>query len=275
MKIVFFGSSSYVLSIIDSLRVRFDLVLIVTTEHDPSDPLAAYCKTHAIPITSRKRFSEEFINKLASLNAGIGVLASFGLIVPEHVLTIFPKGIINIHPSYLPAYRGPTPAQTAILNGDSQTGVSIIKLDNKLDHGPLLAQAKENILPTDTAESLYIRLFHKGAALLTASLQTYMTGILTLREQDHEHATYTNILQRESGYIDLENPPTKEIVARMIRAFHPWPGAWTKLNTRNNTLKIVKFLPDQKIQMEGKKPVHLKDFFNGYPEFKDAISRLF
>src|SRR6185503_10774343 len=117
--------------------------------------------------------------------------ASFGLLLPKEALDLFPKGIINIHPSLLPQYRGAMPVQSALLNGDSATGVSIIKLDEEMDHGPLLAQETAEILPSDTSASLHDRLFEKGAELLTKILPEYINNKLKLTEQDHANATFT------------------------------------------------------------------------------------
>jgi methionyl-tRNA formyltransferase len=189
-------------------------------------------------------------------------------------LNIFPKGIINIHPSLLPKYRGPTPVQTAILNGDNTTGLTIIKLDEQVDHGPILAQRKEPILENDTAESLYERLFKLSASSIVSTIELYLKGKIELRKQNHAKATFTKRLSREDGHIDLQNPPAKEIFDRMIRAYDPWPGVWTKWKMENGKWKIVKFLPEKKIQVEGKKLMSYKDFVNGYPEAKDLIKKL-
>jgi len=217
----------------------------------------------------------------------VGILASFGAIVPKEILN-FPKhGILNIHPSLLPKYRGPSPAQTAILNGKKQTGVTIIRMDEQIDHGPIVAQIIEEILPTDTSESLYFRLFSAGAEVLKTILPAYLGGRIRLREQTHSQATYTKKLTREDGFI----PPEKikmategtnaNLVDRQIRAYYPWPGTWTnlKLKTENSKpsskrLKILKahlegkkLVLDQ-VQLEGKKPVSFGQFCEGYPEAK-------
>ncbi|MDP2638206.1 MAG: methionyl-tRNA formyltransferase, partial [Candidatus Levybacteria bacterium] len=170
MNIVFFGSSKQVIPIIEVLRKNFDLKLVLTTE-DPkpnlasqdqvlrSYPVVKYCLENKIPYLSVSTLSDQKVkSQLLSVNCQIAILADFGLIIPQEILNAFPKGIINIHPSVLPKYRGPTPVQTAILNGEKITGVSIIKLDEEIDHGPILGQEKEKILPTDTSESLYKRL---------------------------------------------------------------------------------------------------------------------
>jgi len=217
----------------------------------------------------------------------VGILASFGAIVPKDFLNFPRKGILNIHPSLLPKYRGPSPAQAAILNGERQTGVTIIKMDEEIDHGPIVAQLAEEILPTDTSESLYFRLFSAGAEVLKTILPAYLEGRIELQEQNHSAATYTKRLSREDGFISLEKlkeaikGANAEFVDRQIRAYYPWPGSWTnlKLKTKNSKLnnkrlKILKahlehgkLVLDQ-VQLEGKKPVSFKQFCEGYPEVK-------
>jgi len=234
----------------------------------------------------------------------VGILASFGAIVPPAILN-FPKhGILNIHPSLLPKYRGSSPVQAAILNGERQTGVTIIKMDEKIDHGPIVAQFSEEILPADTAEKLYFRLFSAGAEVLKTILPAYLDGRIQLREQDHSRATYAKKLTRENGFISLERLKeatmgnNAEIVERQIRAYYPWPGTYTiikfkiqsanwqtkfkiqptgwliKSKIQNKRLKILRaHLENERlvldtVQLEGKKPVNFQQFRQGYPEVK-------
>jgi methionyl-tRNA formyltransferase len=270
LKIVFFGSSGYVIPIIKELKKNFDLSLVVTTEKtDGAVPY--FCGQNNIQFLSVSNFKDESIkNSIINIKAPIAVVADFGLIIPEDILNSFPKGIINIHPSLLPKYRGPSPVQTAILNGDKITGVSIMKLDKEVDHGPLLGQEEDKILDTDTSRSLYKRLFDKGAILLIKVLDLYLKDNLKLVAQNDKEATFSHTLKREDGFIDTTNPPLKEVIQRMIRAYFPWPGVWFKTKL-NGTEKIVKLLPGQRIQVEGKNPMTHKDFLNGYPEAKEIL----
>jgi methionyl-tRNA formyltransferase len=291
-KIIFFGSSSYVLPIIKILKENFDLVLIVTTEQRDTDSVPGFCKEERIPCLQIQRFNDETIEQLKKLQAPVAVLASFGLIIPQTVLDIFPKGILNIHPSLLPKYRGATPVQSALLNGDKETGVTIIRLDSEMDHGPILAQEKAEIKLEDTAESLYNQFFQQGAEMIKNLLPEYIYPEpfdklrIKLVDQDHTKATYTQrVLTRQDGYFDIENPPSPEQLDRMIRAYYPWPGVWTKWKIsskggsasggENGKWKILKFLPNKQLQVEGKKPVSHKDFLNGYPQLKEKIEKLF
>lgn len=284
-RIVFFGAGSYVSRIVESLKKEFK-VYIFTTEIEENSAFILYCKHSNISYISVKKFDQQIINDIKEIGAKIAVLAYFGLIVPKEVLELFPLGIINVHPSLLPKYRGATPGQAAILAGDKITGVSIIKLDEEVDHGPILAQIEEKIEPRDTSETLYARLFQKGADLLSQVLPKYIAGEIKPIEQDHSKATMTDRLTRESGFIDLTKPPSSTQLDRMIRAYYPWPGVWFRIpvslrpltprGERGSNLrgKIIKLFPEDKIQVESKNVMKLSDFVNGYPEGHEILERL-
>lgn len=242
-KVVFFGSGKFVEPVIKTLKKNFELTQIVT----PQDEL--------------------------SKAADIGIIANYGRIVPKSVIKSFPKGIINIHPSLLPKYRGPTPVPTAILEGEEKTGVSIIKIDEEVDHGPILIQKEEKISPEDTSETLLNRLFKIGAELLPNVIERYIKGEIEPVEQEHNLATFTKALKKKMGFIDLENPPLPDLLDRMIKAYYPWPGVWTKADLGGKVL-ILKLLPEKKIQIEGKKPMSYKDFANGYKQqFESSLEK--
>jgi len=275
MKIVFFGSSKYVIPALEVLKNNSDLCLVVTTEKDSTEAVPAYCKANNIPYLSVDDLkNEEVLAKIKNEDAEVGVLGYFGRIVPQDLLSVFPKGIVNIHPSLLPLYRGPTPVQTALLNGDTKTGTTIIVLDKEVDHGPILSQQTEKILPDDTTDSLHSRLFKIGAELIKDVLPKYLNGKINPIEQEHGSATCTNHLSKKDGQFDIESPADKEKLDRMIRAYFPWPTAWTRIKI-NGKEKLVKFLPGQRLQVEGGKPMSTKDFLNGYPEMKSRIEKLF
>ena len=273
MKIVFFGTGAYVLPILKVLNSNFDLSLVLTTEKNENGPVSKFCKENGIECLAVDKITGEIVSKIKTADAKVAVLAYFGMILPKQILELFPKGIINIHPSLLPKYRGPTPGQTAILNGDKKTGVTIIKLDKEVDHGPILSQQEEQILPSDTSETLYIRLFKIGSQLLAKSLPTYLAGELKITEQDHNLATFTKTLTRDSGFINIDDVTDKDVIENMIRAYFPWPSVWFKTKL-GNAKKIIKLLPENKIQVEGKNPMNYKDFINGYKEGGKLLSKL-
>lgn len=211
---------------------------------------------------------------LKETKADVGILAAFGAILQTELLSWPEKGILNIHPSLLPKYRGPSPIQTALVNGDKTTGVSIIKLDEQIDHGPIIGQEKTGINENDNSQSLYQKLFTKGAQMIVELLPDYVQGKFKPQPQNHQEATYTQKLTKDSGQIDWQKD--NQYNERLINAMYPWPGAWTDIKIKNETkrLKILKshlegknLIIDQ-VQLEGKKPVSFKQFKEGYPKTK-------
>ncbi len=268
MKVVFFCSSRYVIPVLEMLHNNFDLPLVVTTEQNKMDPVPFYCNSKKIEYITVRKSADLISNyQIEQSMALVGVVADFGLLIPERVISAFSYGILNIHPSLLPKYRGPSPVQNAILNGDAQTGVSIIKLDKYVDHGPILAQIEEKIKPNDTAKTLYERLFKLSARLLEKALVKLENSQAHFSPQDQESATFTKPLAKDDGYYDLKSiPGSKDFFERMVRAYYPWPGVWIKASVNENEqVKMVKFLPDKKIQVEGGNEMSYKDFLNGYP----------
>lgn len=224
MKIVFWGTPDFVQPIKDTLAKHFTLV--------------------------------------DSLNeADLGVVAAYGRILTKEELDIPKYGFINIHPSLLPKYRGPSPIQQAILNGDKISGITIIKMDEEVDHGPILYQEQIELSDDDNFQTLSKKMFLRAAEILPKIIKDFVSGKITPHRQNKTMVLFCPKLTRESGYFDISSPPSPEKLDRMIRAYYPWPGVWIRWNN-----KIVKFLPEGLIQMEGKKPISLKDFLNGYPD---------
>jgi len=278
-KLIFFGSDDYSVLVLNQIcnDDRYKVVGIST--HVSPSPVKDYAKTlFEIKFTVTKKFDKKFQKLMQEMKPDVGILASYGKVLPKEILAIPKQGILNIHPSLLPKYRGTSPVQTAILNGDKQTGVTIFKMDEKVDHGPILAQFKEPIKPDDTAKSLYERLFETGGKVLITILPAYLKGQIELRKQDHKKATYTKKLARDDGKINWKKGD--EYLERFIRAMFPWPGAWTEIKVKRDTkyvrrrLKILKAHLEKsklildKVQLEGKKPVTWKQFQEGYPEAK-------
>ena len=275
---IFFGASSYVLPIIEYLYNDFDLKLVVTTEKE-SGAVPQYCLSHDITYISVANLKDpSLISKLLALNSSFAILADFGLLIPQSVLDIFPKGIVNIHPSLLPAYRGPTPGLSALLDGQTTTGISIMLLDKELDHGPLIGQITSAIQSEDTSASLYPRLFQEGTDLLKKVLPEYLDGKIQPQPQEDSKATYTlPHLTKETGFVNFHELLTinHQLFDRKVRAYYPWPTLWTRYTNEGRLKgKIIKFLPEGKIQVEGKNPQSYKDFLNGYPEEKEWVEKL-
>jgi methionyl-tRNA formyltransferase len=282
LKVVFFGTPSFVVPVLDNLYQNFTVVGIVTAPDTiqgrkkiltPS-PVSSFGKTNNIPVLTPQQFSEDIVTELKNLAADVFIVAAYGKIIPLEVIDLPKYGSLNIHPSLLPLYRGPSPIQTALLNGDDITGVTIIKMDEKMDHGAILSQWKVELKPDDTFAKLHISLFEDAANRLTGIIKEYIDGSITLTPQDDTKATTCHMITRTSGYFDSNNPPTPIELDRMIRAYFPWPNAWTRLTFANNKEQIVKFYPENKVQIEGGKPMNLEELFNGHPEIKEKISGL-
>ncbi len=180
-----------------------------------------------------------FVEQLAALAPQLGVIAAYGEILRKNVLESIPAGYLNIHPSLLPLYRGPTPVPAAILNGDAETGVTLMRLSRKMDAGPILAQRRLALGLEARSGPLLDQLFQLGAQLLLEHIDAYLAGKLIPQPQDESQASYTTLLSREHGRIDWARPAV--YIERMTRAYDPWPGAYSLW--RGQPLRILAALP--------------------------------
>lgn len=177
------------------------------------------------------------IASLKPHQANIAVLAAYGFIIPQKIIDQFPLGIINIHPSLLPLYRGPTPIESAILFGDSKTGVSIMQISSKMDEGPIYRQKSIKIDQNDTKQTLYLKLQKIGADIVVEVLDNIIKEKLKPRSQPHPvRATYTSKITKQDGEIDWQK--SAETIEREIRAYAGWPSSRTKFN--NISVSITK-----------------------------------
>jgi methionyl-tRNA formyltransferase len=285
MKIVFFGTPDYVLPILDSLHKRFrgkdgksPIVAVITQKPRPTGRKQLLTFSPVDDWAHKRKISIYFDAKdiiKDKVEADLGVLAAYGEFIPKEVLSYLPHGILNVHPSLLPKYRGASPVQEAILNGEKETGVTIMKVDDKWDHGPIISQFKEDISPDDTTGTLRERLFSRSAEVLFGLIKPYLAGKIKPREQNHKEATFTKTIRKEDGYIDLSKAKPEE-TERFVRAMDPWPGAWTKIkiNGREKRLRLLKTHLEEgklildEVQLEGKNVVSGEEFKRGYPEVK-------
>lgn len=167
------------------------------------------------------------LSELKNHKAKIAVLAAYGQIIPQKIIDEFPLGIINIHPSLLPLHRGPTPIESAILSGDKKTGVSIMKLDQKMDSGPLFGLSEVALNGTETKQYLAEKLAEIGSAMLVELLPGIIDGSLIALPQDESKATYDSLIKKADGKIDWSKPA--EQIEREIRAYAGWPKSYTRL----------------------------------------------
>lgn len=181
---------------------------------------------HKIPILTPVK-PAEIKQKLTELNAQAGILAAYGKLIPKEMLKVFPAGVINLHPSLLPKLRGPSPVESAILEGTTKTGVSIIKLVPQMDAGPIYGQSKVQISQTEGKTQLATKLAQAGTKLLIELLPDIIAGKLEPALQQDNQATYTKLIAKKDGEIDWLLPVRQ--VERQIRAFQGWPGSYTKI----------------------------------------------
>ena len=179
------------------------------------------------PKSLRNRDIVELITKLAP---DLIIVAAYGLLIPEEILTIPKYGVVNIHPSLLPKYRGPSPVATALLNGDLITGVSIMLLDKGMDSGPILATENLKITLEHNTQTLTEELFQIGSNLLVSTIPLLVSGQIVPTSQNKDNVTITKLLTKDDGNIDWEF--NSEDISRQIRAFNPWPSAFTYYNSK-------------------------------------------
>lgn len=208
------------------------------------------------------------INKLGGID--FAIIAAYNKIIPKTILDYLPAKFIGVHPSLLPKYRGASPIQTAILNGEKETGVNLYLIDKGVDHGPILAGATCEISEKDNYETMEIKLAELGANLLIENLPKYLEGKLKAIEQNHSQATLTKKFLTEDGQVNLEKDPP-QLIFNKIRALNPDPGVFTFIKTKKGEKRVklleAKLQDDKleliKVQPEGKKPMNYKDFLNG------------
>lgn len=274
MKIIFFGTPDYVIPVLEKLHKYHEIVAVVTQSPKPvgRDKVMTYS---AVDAWAFKKHIPRNFNYVDLPVADMGVCASFGMIIPQVIIDSFPHGIINIHPSLLPMFRGSSPIQATLVSGINPTGVSIIKMVSKVDAGPILTQFKEEVFENDTNETLRTRLFEKSADVLLEMIPAYVEGKIKLKPQDKTKATMTKMVKREDGFVDLYKDD-EALIWRKFRAFTPWPGIWTHIN--NKRLKIInchiekdkqslplrgKLILDE-VQLESKRPTNWNIFRRTY-----------
>jgi methionyl-tRNA formyltransferase len=294
------GSPAFALPSLEALHNgEHDVALVVTQPDRPAGrgqkttppPVAAYAREHGLPLwqTTSLRGAEAEA-RLRDVYADAMALAAFAAMVPKHVLEMAPGGILNVHPSLLPRWRGAAPIQSALLAGDRGTGVSIIRLVEALDAGPILLQELVPIAAEDDYVTLEPRLAAIGARLLLRALDEEPAGM----PQNEADATYSRRIEREDARIDWRQPV--EHVWNQVRAYRAWPGAFTEFQGRQ--LKILRAWPAEgppaetgtvvaelgvplvhagdrwlrldEVQLEGRRAISGADLLRGYPGLAGA-----
>jgi len=246
VKIIFWGTPEFALPSEEALfKNGYNIAAVVTNPDEPigrkqiltAPPVKIFAQKHRIPVFQPPNIKNPNFKKEIP-EAELYIVAAYGKIIPKEILNLPRYGILNIHPSLLPRWRGPSPIQYTILHGDTETGVTIIKMDEWMDHGPAIAASSFQI--SDSSKSTYKELHDKlaklGSELLIDILPKWLKGEITPMPQDDLKATYSKILKKEDGRIKWDRPA--EEIERTIRAFNPWPGTWTIWPTGTKIYRI-------------------------------------
>src|SRR3972149_1433092 len=232
-RVVFMGSPDFALPSLRALANVYELVGVVTQPDRASGrgrglkspPVKIVAQELGIPIMQPEKLrTPEAMEQLRAWNPDLIVVAAFGQILRKDVLDLPRFGCLNVHASLLPRWRGAAPINAAILHGDEETGVTIMKMDVGLDTGPMLARRSIRLTRDDTAGSVTGTLSHLGAELLIETLPDYLSGKITPTPQPQEGTTYAPMLKKEEGRLNFTRPA--EELERRVRAFNPWPGAF-------------------------------------------------
>lgn len=295
-KIIFFGTEDFSLGALEALVTAGYVVAAVVTKPDSPQgrgqkltppKVKVFADAHDIPVWQPLKLSE-IADNIKAIDSPVGILVSFGKIIPQSIIDLFEPGIINVHPSQLPKYRGPSPIESTILNGDTETAVSIMQLSAAMDAGPIYGYTSRELRGDETAPELYRILGELGNQTLLELLPLILQGTATGLEQSDQEATYCHLIQKSDGVIDWNKPASQ--IEREIRAYAEWPKSRTTLgavdviitkaqvvtgntttpgtitiendelfvSTAQNLLKIIELKP------AGKKEMPVKAFLSGY-----------
>ncbi len=302
MRIVFFGTANVALPILEALKKEHEILAVVTNPDVKvgrkqilqESPVSALAVDLKLPLhkPDRVKNNPEFLSLLQGLNADIFVVVAYGKILPLEVINLPPYKTINVHFSLLPKYRGPSPIQASLLNGDSHSGTSIFVLDEQVDTGPLIAQEIIAVEPDDNYFTLSDKLAKLSARIISGVVQDYTSGKVTPLPQVETGVSHTNIISKNDGKVDWNK--TAQEIYNQFRAFYLWPGIWTTWNGKK--LKVTGCYPAvdwpvgqnapgtvleqgilvcgqntalqiSSLQLEGKNESPILEFLNGYQNF--------
>jgi methionyl-tRNA formyltransferase len=239
MRIVFFGTPVFAVASLQALVTgRFTIAGVVTQPDKPQGrsrsefippPVKLAAQSEGIPVLQPERpLGDVFTASLRRLEPDLGIVVAYGHILRSEILAVPPRGLINVHASLLPRYRGAAPVQHAILRGETETGISIMQMEPGLDSGPVLHRVATEIGPEETAGALAGRLAGLGATALIETLSLLSGGLARAQPQDHTRATYAPKIDRDMARLVWQRDAST--LVRQVRAFDPTPGAWTTLN---------------------------------------------
>lgn len=273
INVVFFGSNSYSVIILEKLLTLpgYSVTRVVTKPDSPmgrgqkiyANPVSQYVTQHTrLLLLQPNNFTPDFIEKFSQLKPDLAICVAYGPPFFTSKMCQIPRlGIINLHPSPLPRYRGAAPGPWQIIHHETQSALTIFKIDEKPDHGPIIQSLPFPILNTDTSHDLYLRAFSLAANHLLTILNNYVSHPDQLQPQNHNLKSYYPKLSKESGKIDWSKDPV--YLEAFIRAMQPWPQAWCEIADHKGNFLIMKILSSQvinhnlileSVQISGKKP---------------------
>lgn len=299
MKLYFFGTPEFAVPTLKVLAniSEFEIQAVVTQPDRPGNrkeltppPVKLAAKALDLEVLQPAKIDKTLIERIKKDAPDIIIVVAYGGLIPKDLLEIPQYGCLNVHPSLLPKYRGASPIQEALLNGDEETGIAFMKLDEELDHGDIYLIKRLPIDQKDNFETLSEKLSATAAALLPFVIKDIVQGTLKPIPQPHAKATFCRKIEKEEGLIDPNKKTAKEIL-NQIRALNPWPGTYLKV--KGKTLKILEATMSEakpespgafeilskksfaihtkegsvlptKVQLEGKQPMQVADFLNGY-----------
>ena len=275
--IIFFGSSSYSVTILQKLlEIKDFQVSAVFSKTDKPvgrkqeiipNPVAAFAKENNLSLFQIEEFTDDLQSTIYDLKPDLGLCVAFGPPYFDQKTIDIPKyKIVNIHPSPLPKYRGATPGPWQIINGETQSAVSFFQIDALPDHGPIISQIPFEISPTETAATFYNKAFNLATQNLATILESYILNPESLTPQDHTQKTYFPKFDKDKAQIDWSWDQAK--IARFVRALNPWPIAWTFVTDQKGKelkMKIFSFNTEPiEVQIEGKTPTSWSEISKYY-----------
>ena len=303
-RIVFMGTPDFAVPALEILTENYEIVTVVTQPDRPSGrkrrltppPVKEAALALGLPVWQPPTLrAPQAVARLRALTPDLVVVVAFGQILRAEVLEIPPHGCLNVHSSLLPKYRGPAPVAAAILAGETETGVTLMVMDEGLDTGPIIAQATCPIAPGDTTASLGGKLSCLGADLLIETLPRWLAGGIAPQTQDETRATYCRLIVKSDGRLDWRRLAVE--LARQVRACIPWPTAFT--TWRGMPLKVLRAMPREdgqgqpgevialdggagvvtgagvlqllEVQRAGKRAMTIEEFLRGQPAFVGAV----
>jgi len=276
---VFFGTPQFAVFVLEELlREGIKPALVVTAPDKPQGrgllltppQVKVWVEKNKIPFLQPVKLDADFTNKIKTGSYKLFVVAAYGKIIPKEVLDIPSHGTLNVHPSLLPKYRGASPLQSQILTGEKEIGVTIMLVDEAMDHGPIIAQQKVDIEEMPSAPKLLEILAHVGGKLLSEVIPKWIVKEIKPKEQNHEEATFTKKITKEDGLINLKNDNQYKNYLKYL-ALDPWPGTYFFALRHKQKIRVAikkaEFIDDKfiikEVLPEGEKVMAFDDFLRG------------